>query len=250
MSALLELEDVSRRFGGISALDKVSLRLEAGEVVGLIGPNGAGKTTLVNVITGVHRPSTGIIRFRGQRIDRLRPDRIARQGIARTFQIMQPFAKFTVLDNVAAAALFAVGTPSLAAAREEARESLAFVGLDHIADAPAYSLPLAYRKRLELAKSLAMRPQLLLLDEVNAGLNATELDGALALIDQIAARGITILLIEHLMKVVLRASHRVVVLHHGVVIADDKPSAVMQDSAVIEAYLGKRFAAQRSGAPS
>ena len=186
----------------------------------------------------VHRPSTGIIRFRGQRIDRLRSDRIARQGIARTFQIMQPFAKLTVLDNVAAAALFAVGTPSLATAREEVRESLAFVGLGHIADTPAYSLPLAYRKRLELAKSLAMRPQLLLLDEVNAGLNATELDVALALIDQIAARGITILLIEHLMKVVLRASHRVVVLHHGVVIADDKPSAVMQDSAVIEAYLG------------
>ncbi len=243
MTALMSLSGVSRRFGGLLALDNVSLQFTEGCVVGLIGPNGAGKTTLVNVVTGVHRPSQGEIEFQGARIDHLRPDRIARTGIARTFQIVQPFSRMTVRENVSAAALFAGGAPSIAEADAAANTHLAFCGLAREADKLASSLTLAGRKRLELAKSLAAEPKLLLLDEVNAGLNLAEIDDALRLIGEIAARGITVVLIEHLMKVVSRACSRVVVLHQGRLIADDAVDAVMKDRAVVEAYLGKRYAA-------
>jgi ABC-type branched-subunit amino acid transport system ATPase component len=243
MSALLELKGVSRRFGGLRALNSVSLTLRPGEIVGLIGPNGAGKTTLVNVVSGVHRPSAGEVWFEGARIDRLPPNRISRRGVARTFQIVQPFPRMTVLDNVAAGALFAGGADSIRAARERAEESLAFTGLTPLAGRPAASLTLAGRKRLEMAKSLAMNPKLVMLDEVNAGLNPVEIDHALELIAAVARRGVTILLIEHLMKVVLKASTRVVVLHHGELIADDSPEEVLRDPRVVEAYLGSKFAA-------
>jgi branched-chain amino acid transport system ATP-binding protein len=243
MSTLLELSGVSRRFGGLRALSQVDLTVQQGEVVGLIGPNGAGKTTLVNVVTGVHRASAGRVRFDGEDITRLRPFQAARRGIARTFQIVQPFPAMTVLENVAAAALFAGGGGSMGEARAQAREHLELVGLGAFAARPAAALTLAMRKRLELAKSLAMRPKLLLLDEVNAGLNAVEMDAALALIRQIAARGVTILLIEHLMKVVLSLCSRIVVLHHGELIAAGAPADIVRDPRVVQAYLGRRYGA-------
>ncbi|HEX2199327.1 MAG TPA: ABC transporter ATP-binding protein [Burkholderiales bacterium] len=243
MSALLELSGVSRRFGGLRALSQVNLSVERGAVVGLIGPNGAGKTTLVNVVTGVHRASAGSVRFDGEDVTGLRPYQAARRGIARTFQIVQPFPAMSVLENVTAAALFAGGAAA-AEARAQARGHLEFVGLADYAARPAAALTLAMRKRLELAKSLAMRPKLLLLDEVNAGLNSVEMDAALALIRGIAARGVTIIIIEHLMKVVLSLCTRIVVLHHGELIAAGAPGDIVKDARVVQAYLGRRYAAQ------
>jgi branched-chain amino acid transport system ATP-binding protein len=248
MSApLLQLDGVTRRFGGLKAVANVTLAVPAGEVIGLIGPNGAGKTTLVNVITGVHPASEGTVRFAGEDITRLKPWQAARRGIARTFQIVQPFPEMTVLENVAAAAMFAGGRGYGREAEREAREHLDFVGLGGIADRRAAALTLAMRKRLELAKGLAMRPRLLLLDEVNAGLNATEVDQALTLIRAIAARGVTILIIEHLMKVVLSLCSRIVVLHHGELIAEGTPQSIVKDPRVVQAYLGRRYAEAAQG---
>ena len=250
MSTMLQLNTVSRNFGGLMALDSVSIELEAGEIVGLIGPNGAGKTTLVNVVTGVLRVSGGEILYRGERIDKLRADAIARLGIARTFQVVQPFPRMTVLENVTGGALFAGGKSTIKEAKDMAMESLEFTGLSSFADQPASSLTLAHRKRLELAKSLATNPQLLLLDEVNAGLNSSEIDSALELIQEIAKRGVTILVIEHVMKVVLKSTTRVVVLHHGELIADGSPENVIRDPKVVEAYLGSKFAARQEAVTS
>ena len=242
MSALLELEGVSRRFGGLRAVNAVTLSVAAGEIVGVIGPNGAGKTTLVNVITGVHPASSGSVRFAGRDITRVRPWQAARLGIARTFQVVQPFPEMTVLENVAAAAMFAGAARYGADADRQALERLRFVGLEEAAPRPAASLTLAMRKRLELAKSLAMRPKLLLLDEVNAGLNSTEVQHALELIRAISAGGVTVLIIEHLMKVVLSLCTRIVVLHHGELIAQGAPGEIVKDPRVVQAYLGRRYA--------
>jgi branched-chain amino acid transport system ATP-binding protein len=242
MTALLALEQVSRRFGGLHAVDGVSFTADTGEILGLIGPNGAGKTTLINVITGVHPATAGRVRFDGRDITRLRPHQIARLGLARTFQIVQPFPKMSVLENVAAGALFAGGASHIGDALAAAREHLAFTGLADSADRPAATLTLAQRKRLELAKSLAMKPRLLMLDEVNAGLNPAEVDEALRMIRRIAERGVTIIVIEHLMKVVLAISQRIVVLHHGQLVTTGAPDAVLRDRRVIEAYLGTRYA--------
>jgi branched-chain amino acid transport system ATP-binding protein len=247
MSALLELDDVTRRFGGLNAVEGVSLSVAQGEIVGLIGPNGAGKTTLINLITGVHPANRGRVRFDGQDITRRRPYQIARLGLARTFQIVQPFPKMTVLENAAAGALFSGGARTVSEARAVAREHLEFTGLADMADRPAAALTLARRKRLELAKSLAMKPRLLMLDEVNAGLNPAEIAEALDMIRKIASLGVTIIVIEHLMKVVLSISHRLVVLHHGQLIAQGEPRAVVSDKAVIEAYLGSKYAVANPG---
>jgi branched-chain amino acid transport system ATP-binding protein len=244
---LLELRNVGRSFGGVRAVHDVTLRIGEGEIVGLIGPTGAGKTTLINVITGVHPPDAGTIAYRGEAIERLASHQVAARGIARTFQVVQPFPEMTVLENVMAGALFAGGAASIAEARDAAMQELTFTGLAAVAEWPAAKLTLANRKRLELAKSLAMRPKLLLLDEVNAGLNSAEIDRALELIKQIRGRGITILIIEHLLKVVLTLCPRIVVLHHGELIADDSAQDVVRDPRVIEAYLGSKFA-QRYGA--
>jgi branched-chain amino acid transport system ATP-binding protein len=247
MSALLELEEVTRRFGGLNAVDRVSFSVAQGEIVGLIGPNGAGKTTLIDVITGVHPAGSGRVRFDGQDITRRRPYQIARLGLARTFQIVQPFPKMTVLENAAAGALFSGGASSVHEAYAAARQQLKFTGLVDLTDRPAASLTLARRKRLELAKSLAMKPRLLMLDEVNAGLNAAEITGALELIRDIANLGVTIIVVEHLMRVVLSISHRLVVLHHGQLIAQGPPREVVNDRRVIEAYLGSKYAAANRG---
>ena len=243
MTAIILVADrLNQNFGGIKAIDDLSFALKEGEIVALIGPNGAGKTTLVNLLTGVHRPTSGRIRFQDMDVTAQRPFEAARRGLARTFQIVQPFPRMTVLENVAAGALFGGGQPSVTEAMAMAREQLEFMELAQFADRPASALTLAGRKRLELAKSMAMKPKVLMLDEVNAGLNSSEIDGALHLIRRIAERGITILIIEHLMKVVMSLAERVLVLHHGKLIAEGSASNMVRDKKVIEAYLGEKFA--------
>ncbi len=249
MTAIVELRGVSKVFGGIRALRDVSFGIDEGQIVALIGPNGAGKTTLVNVMTGATHVSAGQVIFDGQDVTSQRSYQAARRGLARTFQIVQPFPRMTVLENVAAGALFggADRNVDVKQAYEIAREQLEFADLAKLADMPASSLTIAGRKRLELAKSLAMQPKVLLLDEVNAGLNPAEIDLALTLIRRISERGITILLIEHLMKVVLSLADRVVVLHQGEVIAEGAPMAMVNDPRVVEAYLGEKFARRFQG---
>ena len=247
MSEILRLHRVSRRFAGLTALREVTIGVNKGEVLGLIAPNGAGKTTLVNTVCGVTPASSGTVTFNDQDITRLKTYQTARLGLSRTFQIVQPFAEFTALDNVAAAALFSQPGTSLKSAREEARAHLNFVKLDAQADQSAATLTLAMRKRLELAKALAMKPKLLFLDEVNAGLNSAEVARATTLIHQLAASGITIVMIEHLMKVVLNVCTRIAVLHNGQLIADGQPRDVIKEPAVVDAYLGQQYA-QRNAA--
>jgi branched-chain amino acid transport system ATP-binding protein len=244
---ILEVKNLSKVFGGVRAVDNVSMSLGRGEIVGLIGPNGAGKTTLVNLMTGVLPATSGTVLFEGADVTRQKPHQAARRGLARTFQIVQPFPEMTVLENVAAGALFAADAGSLRKAAEQAREHLEFVGLGKLSGTPARALTLPDRKRLELAKSLAMRPRVLMLDEVNAGLNSGEIDAALDLIRRISAGGVTIVLIEHLMKVVFSLSHRILVLHHGALISQGRPDEVAADENVIRAYLGTRFAERHQG---
>jgi branched-chain amino acid transport system ATP-binding protein len=240
--AMLEVQGLTRRFGGVVAVNDVTLSLAPGEIVGLIGPNGAGKTTLVNLITGFLPKSSGVVRFDGCDISATAPHLIARQGIARTFQIVQPFSEMTVFENVLAGAVFSGRNGNHAAAVTMAHECLEFTGLDRQARYLASELSLANRKRLELAKSLAMRPRLLFLDEVNAGLNTGEIDAALTLIRNIAARGVTIVIIEHLLKIIASLVSRIVVLHHGAKLSEGKPSEVLRDPTVIKAYIGNKFA--------
>jgi len=244
VKTVLELRRVTRYFAGLVAVDDVSFTLAEGEILGLIGPNGAGKTTLINLISGTLAPSEGAVLFDGHDITALPAYRRARLGIGRTFQIMRPFPGLSVLDNVAIGALFGHGggQAQLARAREQARASLEFVGLGRFCEQRAEELGGPGRKRLELAKALAMQPRLLLCDEVMAGLNHVEIEAVIDVIRRVRERGVSVLVIEHVIKAIRSLSDRLLVLHHGVKIADGAPQAVLDDPAVVQAYLGRKRA--------
>ncbi len=236
MSAFFSIEGVSKRFRGLVAVDRVSCDVTRGEIFAVIGPNGAGKTTLFNMIAGALKLDEGAIAFEGERIDGLRPDEVCRRGIARTFQIVRPFPALTVEDNVMIGAL--LRTSHAARARETAHDVLRRLDLFDKRQRLAKSLTLPDRKRLEVARALATAPQLLLLDEVMAGLRPTETDRMVAILRELNAQGLTILLTEHVMRAVMALASRVLVLHHGAQIALGTPAEVVREPAVIESYLG------------
>jgi branched-chain amino acid transport system ATP-binding protein len=237
MSLLLAVEGVSKHFRGLLAVDRVSLTVAPGDILAVIGPNGAGKTTLFNMIAGLLAPDDGAITFGGERIDALAPDAVCRRGIGRTFQIVRPFPTLTVEDNVVVGAL--LRRPDVAAARRHAVAILERLDLIDKRAQPASTLTLPDRKRLEVARALATDPKLLLLDEVMAGLRPTETDRMVAILAGLNREsGLTIVLIEHVMRAVMALAHRVLVLHHGAAIAEGAPAAVMREPAVVESYLG------------
>ena len=239
----LRIRDVGMRFGGLWALSDVSFDVERGSVVGLIGPNGSGKTTLMNVISGVYKPTTGEVTYAGKRIADVPAHDVCHLGIARTFQIVKPFASLSVRENVAVGAMYGRygGKRSTRASFERAQELLEIVGLARVAERPASDLTIPDRKRLEVAKALALDPDVLLLDEVMAGLNATEVDEALELLRDVNKRGVTLIVVEHLMKAIVSISTTIVVLAEGKKIAQGAPSTVLASPQVIEAYLGSRW---------
>lgn len=230
------------RFGGLTALHDLDLAMVEGELLGIIGPNGSGKTTLINAVTGLVNLAGGAIWFGERRIDGRRPFELARLGLARTFQVVRPFTQMTVLENLIVPAVHATGDGDLRRARRRAEEQLAFVGLADRADALPEELPLPDRRKLELAKALARRPRLLFLDEVNAGLNPREVEIMMDLLRQLHRGGMTIVVVEHVMRVIAGLCTRVVVLHHGECIADGPCEAITGDPRVIQAYLGAKFA--------
>jgi branched-chain amino acid transport system ATP-binding protein len=245
---LLDARNITKAFGAFKAVDDASIAVNAGEVLGLIGPNGAGKSTFFNCLTGDLAPTSGSVHFQGRDVTALAPEARARVGIARTFQVPLTFVSMSVLDNVTIGAF--LRRPKAADARAKAREIIDFVGLGAYADASAASLGTPGRKRLEIARALACEPKVLLLDEAMAGLTPAEIRTAIDLVRRIHARGITLIIVEHIMEVIVSLAERVVVFHQGREIARGTPGQVTRNTRVIEAYLGKRHAQKLSGGAS
>jgi branched-chain amino acid transport system ATP-binding protein len=243
MEGFLSGQRICRWFGGVRALDDVDFHLERGEILGLIGPNGAGKTTLLNVVSGLIRPSTGELRFKGKTITGLAPHRIAHLGIARSFQGTRNFSGMTVEEHLLVGALFGTSgerdngsSPGFGI-----EEVVRLIGMDARRTSPVSALSIIDRKRVDLGRALAMNPDVLLLDELMAGMDAVDLEGMMRMLHQIHSRGVSLIVVEHVMRVIMSLCHRVIVLHHGRKIADGHPDHVVRDRGVIEAYLGPRY---------
>jgi branched-chain amino acid transport system ATP-binding protein len=237
---LLEIESITKKFGGLTALDRVDLNVEQGEIVGVIGPNGAGKSTLLNVIAGVHKPTSGMVRLRGQTLSGLTPDKICHMGVARTFQIPHPFNRMTAFENVLVSASFG-GRQHGKNPAALAQEMLEFAGFPIDVNTAANRLNTAQLRRLDLARALASQPQLLLLDESAAGLTPNELVELQQLVFKIRDQGMTILIVEHLMRLIMQLCDRIVVLQYGVKIAEGTPAEIVNDENVTQAYLGEKY---------
>ena len=235
--ALLEVQNITKRFGGLVAVRDFSLSMNRGQIVALIGPNGAGKTTAFNVIAGYYKTDGGKVLFNGREITNLRPDQICGLGLARTFQVVRPFGGISVLDNVMIGAY--ARTADAKIARAKAEGVLESLGLQRMANQMAKGLPVAIRKRLEIARAVATDPQMILLDEAMAGLRPTEAEEVIGMVRKLSENGIAILLVEHVMKVVMSLAERIIVLHHGETIADGEPAEVVKNQQCIEAYLGE-----------
>jgi branched-chain amino acid transport system ATP-binding protein len=242
---ILEVKNLNKRFGGLLAVSDVSFHIDQGEIVGLIGPNGAGKTTTFNLISGTFTPTSGKIMFKGENIVGLKPYQICHKGMCRTFQSIKLFRHLSVRENVLLSSLFRTNTNNKQA-QNEVDGYLEFVGLLDKADLPALSLNIGDQKRLEVARALATKPEFLLLDEVMAGLNPTEVEAAIRLIKQINAKGITILIIEHVMRAIMDVSQRVIVMHYGAKLCEGAPEAVCTDPEVIRVYLGESITNAKS----
>jgi branched-chain amino acid transport system ATP-binding protein len=235
--ALLEANEITKRFGGLVAVGNLSLSVDKGQILGLIGPNGAGKTTAFNMISGFYKADEGEIIFDGEDITGLRPDQICKLGLTRTFQVVKPFPHLSVLDNVMVGAYNRTNDSN--ESKKKAKEIIDFLGMQKIEGMTADSLSVAHRKRLEVAKALATDPKIILLDEAMAGLRPTETDEMIELVRQISRQGIALLLVEHVMRVIMSLAERIVVIHHGEKIAEGTPQQICQDKAVIDAYLGE-----------